>query len=361
MIDIELVENFDSLAGYESVWNDLLGGCEVNTIFQTYQWHQSWWRAFGDEYQTFILLAKKDGNLVGIAPLLKYRTKVLGRSETMISFIGSPTQSTDYCTFIYPRDDQTVLDSFFKFLLERRDWSLLNFSDIPSSSAQLQRICQFFEETTLFFNRRKLYDAPTRILSDRKADHKITRKKSLVRNYNYFKRTGEVELHHFDTKIKMEEILPQFFKQQFARRQFNNTPSPFAKQKYQLFANYLANSLITKGWLDFSALYLNNQPLAFHFGFRYYDTLTWYQPSFNPDYAKHGPGQVLLKLLIEYAIDNDLKEFDFTIGDEKYKYRFANLIRSNTQVQIYRSRISFLLQQGRNFLSKCRKLFNKGS
>ena len=70
----------------------------------------------------------------------------------------------------------------------------------------------------------------------------------------------------------------------------------------------------------------NGQPLAFHFGMNYRGSYLWYKPSFAIELARHSPGEVLLRQLLLTAIEENARVFDFGIGDEAFKYRFATEI-----------------------------------
>jgi CelD/BcsL family acetyltransferase involved in cellulose biosynthesis len=89
-------------------------------------------------------------------------------------------------------------------------------------------------------------------------------------------------------------------------------------------------------WLDFTVLTYNDAVIAYHFGFFYNNKLVWYKPAFDVKYARHSPGEVHLKYLIQHAIDLGAKEFDFTIGDENFKRRFSNEVRSTYLVRYNR-------------------------
>jgi CelD/BcsL family acetyltransferase involved in cellulose biosynthesis len=87
----------------------------------------------------------------------------------------------------------------------------------------------------------------------------------------------------------------------------------------------------------------NDHPIAFHYGFLYNSRLIWYKPSFDINYSKCSPGKVLIKYLIEYAINNGVDELDFTVGDEKFKSHFANEKKKNVQIKIYKSASHFYI------------------
>ncbi|HEU4419425.1 MAG TPA: GNAT family N-acetyltransferase, partial [Planctomycetota bacterium] len=81
--------------------------------------------------------------------------------------------------------------------------------------------------------------------------------------------------------------------------------------------------------LHFVQLRCGDTTVAYHFGFRRDVRFTWYKPTIHVDYWDEGPGEVLLKRLMEEARDTGVVEFDFTRGDEAFKRRFANHDRPN--------------------------------
>ena len=53
----------------------------------------------------------------------------------------------------------------------------------------------------------------------------------------------------------------------------------------------------------------------------------WYKPSFAIDLARHSPGEALLRQLLLAAIEEKACAFDFGLGEEAFKSRFATGIR----------------------------------
>jgi len=90
----------------------------------------------------------------------------------------------------------------------------------------------------------------------------------------------------------------------------------------------------------------NGAPLAFHFGFEYRRRFIWYKPTFDVQFASRSPGEVLIKFLLEDAIEKKLEEFDFTVGSESFKYRFANRIRFNNRLIVFHYAGDYWIQRG---------------
>lgn len=61
---------FGSLA---DEWRDLHENCAVATPFQSHEWLNSWWRSYGGPDNLRVVILRRDGRLVGAAPLMKGR------------------------------------------------------------------------------------------------------------------------------------------------------------------------------------------------------------------------------------------------------------------------------------------------
>ena len=72
-----------------------------------------------------------------------------------------------------------------------------------------------------------------------------------------------------------------------------------------------------------SALYAGDQLVAAHMGLQSATVWHWWFPSYNPDLSKYSPGLLMLLHLIGHAREEGFAEFDFGVGEEGFKQRFA--------------------------------------
>ena len=77
------------------------------------------------------------------------------------------------------------------------------------------------------------------------------------------------------------------------------------------------------GILQLSFLTVDGKKAAAYLCFDYLDRIWVYNSGFDPAYREFSPGWVMLSYLIQNAIENGKKVFDFMRGDEAYKYRFG--------------------------------------
>jgi CelD/BcsL family acetyltransferase involved in cellulose biosynthesis len=178
------------------------------------------------------------------------------------------------------------------------------------------------------------------LMPDSTPARRMIEKYSLRRPLNWFRKHGAVDFRHVTSAEEIEKLLPTFFDQH--RRRWANVgkPSLFCDARQTRFYELLARGMQAHGWLQFSIVEFNGEPIACHFGFDYCGCVTWYKPSFETRFAGHSPGLLLTRLLIEDGLRRERRELDFTIGDEAFKERFSSHLRTNLNFGVYPSQVS---------------------
>ncbi len=313
-ITFRLLDDFNDPLINKEIWNELVRNNPENNIFMTFQWQKVWWEIFG-RGKLLLIVAQQEEKIIAIAPFFE--------DGQMIFFTGSG--GSDYLDFIGNVDEPGVLEGILNLALEHVPGFLgFRFYHIPENSKtknNLKNVAQqkqwnFFEEGELPAPMMALKEFP---------DHaqKTLRKKSLVRHEAWFAKNGILKVEHFQ---RSEEILPhlnEFFEQHKNRWAQTKFPSLFHDPKQQLFYRRLCEFFSDTEWLRFTRVVWQERSIAFHFGFNFMDNFLWYKPSFNISLAKHSPGEVLLRQLILKALEEQAIIFDFGIGDEEFKKRFA--------------------------------------
>lgn len=317
-------------------------------MFQTFAWNRCWWSAFGAAHELFVVLAYAGAELVGIAPMMISRERgASGRSRRHVRFIGNINGASDYCDFIVdplvPQALPALLDGL---TADAGGFHRIDLSHLPGHSPNRKRILEYFEGRGEKVMVQFEADAPVRILGDRQADLKAANKSSLKRHTRFFEKSGELRFHQCQDADEVLRFLDGFFEQHRSRRAQTGSPSQFLDPAQQSFYRQLVRQAFGQGWLRFDAVLFNGTPLAFHFGFEYRRRFIWYKPTFDVQFASRSPGEVLIKFLLEDAIRRGLQEFDFTVGAEAFKYRFANLTRSNVRVTVFHSSADYWMYRG---------------
>ena len=355
------LESWESLPDLEAAWTTLLDRCPGHSVFQTFAWHACWWEAFCGLDELFVILGYAGSELVGVAPMMITREKgPLGGVRKHVRFIGSSNHASDYCDFMIDPEHPQVLDALLEEMnVGAKGFDRLDLSHFPSHSPNKARILEYFEGRGARVSVEFEADAPVRILGDSQADLKAAGKSSLKRHTRFFEKSGDLRFRQCESEEEILGFLDGFFSQHKSRRAQTDAPSQFLDPAQQAFYRELVRALFHHGWLRFDVVLFNGAPLAFHFGFQYQRRFLWYKPTFDVQFACKSPGEVLIKFLLEDAIGRGLEEFDFTVGSEPFKYRFANRIRTNDRIIAFRSTGDYGIHRaifaGKSILKKIRK------
>lgn len=310
-------------------WNALVFKNETNTIFQTYEWFESWWKTFGKNYSLYLILVYKDSVITGFAPFMLLEKKRIRE----LLFIGDG--NSDYMDFVLPTDKEKSLRQICDFLSKNNDITKISLNNIPEYSSTSILIKKSCHECRLVYILNNDTSCPTLLIEGHHEEtKKLINKYSNKRPFNYFRRQGTLTFRHLQD-AEIERNLEQFFRQHISRWGKTRYKSLFTNIENQVFYRELAKNISATGWLLFSVTELNGKPISYHFGFEYDNKIIWYKPSFEIQYSAHSPGKALLRFLIQYALNTNKTELDFTIGDESFKSRFKNKTRYNSNIHIY--------------------------
>lgn len=349
---VAIHDSFEHIPLERDGWNTLVRRSPTNTVFQTHQWANAWWKTFGDRYKLRYLAIEDSGRLAGFAPLMALPAAT-GDTLHFLADVNS-----DYCDFAAEGNRYACLDAVIDFLAhEHRGWDSLVLQNIPEQSPNLAALMTLCTKHGLWPRLSRRFAAP-RIRFDAHVPG-IRLKYSVRRHCNRMERLGNVEFRVLQSKDELPRMLSTLYEQHIGRYRLKGEHSLFENAHCRLFYAHLAEELLDAGWLHFSELLLDGNTIATHFGFEYDKVLTWYKPAFDSAQRQYSPGTVLLKHLIDYAARHHLDALDFTIGDEPFKDRFSNTVCYNRNLTIYRSRSSVCCHSVRDkAVSAAKQLLN---
>jgi CelD/BcsL family acetyltransferase involved in cellulose biosynthesis len=309
----QLLSGFDDSIVTEELWNELLENTSSATVFLTLQWHKTWWQVFG-RGQLILILIKQNKQPVAIAPLFS--------DGGMIYFTGSG--GSDYLDLIGKIGGVKIFHHLLEFAaLIVPDFIGFCFYHVLENSKTGKLLQQLNTNKWICYNEGTITAPYLDIKMYPSYAAQATNKKSLVRHTAWYKKNGELkieDLYHAD------DILPHlnnFFKQHINRWKHTPFPSLFLDEQQKLFYTRLTEYFSETGWLRFTRVIWEGSCIAYHFGFNYKNNFLWYKPSFDISFAKHSPGETLLQHLLFRAIEDEVAIFDFGLGDELFKKRFA--------------------------------------
>lgn len=316
-VNTRILTGFDDPTFGPGQWAELLASGDTDVMFLTWCWQRSWWESFGRGL-LLLVVAEQSDRTFALAPLFA--------DSGMVFFVGSG--GSDYLDFIGDVSAPGVLAAlletarrqvpdfvgfrFYHVLDDSRTGSLL-----AEAGARLDLVC--YDEGEL--------PAPALNLTVSQEAARTTTKQSLLRHERFFRREGKLDVHHTSESASISPFLDQFFAQHRDRWERTPYPSLFHEPAQRDFYWRLTSCAGDAGWLRFTRLEWEGRPIAFHFGFCYRGDYLWYKPTFEIALARRSPGEVLLRQLLLAAMAEGARTFDFGLGDEAFKHRFATHVR----------------------------------
>lgn len=331
-MQVRLTESRERLPLGRDEWNALVARNPTNTAFQTFEWFDTWWAAFGSRHRLHLLTVHDGPQVIGIAPLMRVR-EPLGLRQ--LELVGMP--NADYLDLIAPVRREEVLPALCRFLhAERASWDMIVLRNLPERSPTAGEFGAHFRSLGLGVMDRERQPCPVVLLHGQgAATQRILERYSFRRRVRRLEQRGPVRFRVLDSPEEIDAALPAFFEQHVQRWEATSDPSPFTDPAFRAWYRALAQAAQAAGWLHFSVLECGSRPAAFHFGFRYGGTLSWYKPSFDWEFHRESPGTVLIMHLIQDAQTRGLAELDFSSGLEPFKLRYANSQSFNLNLRVF--------------------------
>lgn len=295
-----------------ALWNRLVARGETNAINMTWQMHAAWWEANG-RGTLLPVIAERQGVPIALAPMFADGGMVFN-----ICLL-------DHLDFIGDTRDPAVLEALLFAAREAVQGFLgFRFYFIPEDSPTSERLHAIAPRLGLQCVEEDALQCPVMDIAGRtQAALRATRKQSLLRHERALTREGAIQVHHYRAPDDILPQLPAFFDQHVARRTVTDHPSAFEQPSERRFYQRMTELAGAAGWLRFTRLDWQDRAVAFHYGFSYGGRFLFGVPSFDIDLARYGVGEVLLRHVLLQAISEGAAAFDFGIGDEAYKHRFA--------------------------------------
>ncbi|HEX8814013.1 MAG TPA: GNAT family N-acetyltransferase [Terriglobales bacterium] len=322
----EIPENEELRRG----WNDLVLGMESPEVFYTYEWALALSHGYAASVRPLLVLGYDGGKLAGVASL------TLDEQQHTLSFLAGNT--ADYCDFVSAPERRSefvglVLRKLQEFaphlvlpnlpVASCTGWALKDLSG-PQGSSHFARPAFRCGKVDLTVSEGRSH-----------IKHATRTKKTIRQGMSAMARAGAVEIRHLSDWREISDSLPAFRDAHLQRFYSMGRTSNLAAPERWNFLLELAQLLSQQCSVAFSQLTLNQQPIAWAYGFRFHRSWFYYQPAFDSRFSQYNPGLCLLGRIVQDACDDlSVERVELGLGDEEYKHRFANAYSETTYVTL---------------------------
>jgi CelD/BcsL family acetyltransferase involved in cellulose biosynthesis len=329
----EIVQSFSELERLEEAWDRLAMARPNPEVFHTFAWARAWFKGYGPGCDVFSPVVRDaSGQVVAIWPLVRRNSKIVALGD-------GASDHNDLLSTV--ENARPALEAALHLLAENgRTWSTGVITNVSQRGFLLDAARGIAAASK---TRMEIVRGGTgwAAVADQGPSHflPLARKESLRRHRKKLEKIGPVTFRHIEDREEIKTHLRTFQRQHIERWALRGIKSNFLDSANTTYFSALPDCLSALRPLRFSVLEVGGLPVAYHLGFEIAGRYIWYKPTFDVDLSDLGPGEVLLQSVLQYCASNEIRELDFTIGEESYKSRFSNLTYDYFQIHLF-SRLS---------------------
>lgn len=316
-----------SMASVEARWREAWPRL-AGTAFQSFDWVDAWYRHLGKPSGWKVCIAElradsPEGPTVLLLPL-GFRREGLLR---VMGYLGG--EMIDYQAPLIDPDFARALTPAHAARLWRGFVDILPSVDVVRLRRMPAAIGALVNPFATVPGTRHTESAHAALLPATFAEYAVGRDSGLLANtrrkLRRLSEAGEVRmLTHADDPAERALVMDALAEQKSRRWRQSGAFDAFAYPGFRAFFDELNDMPMQGVEAVVSALMLDGKPIATHWGLHMGDTFYWLLPGFDEEWSKLSPGRVLMEALLRRCIDQGQRVFDFTAGDEAYKFQWAD-------------------------------------
>ncbi len=354
MISIQVHEGRSALTTLEPAWTQLLDQLSYARVFASPAWFQAWLDVYSPS-KIAILTAWRDGQMVGLLPVIRMRTDARG---FFFSRVSPPAPGiTDYQSpVVLPDAAADALPALWDAQLHLFGRRVQWWPNLPEDDPALDILKKYLERRGMPYYEefeKAPYlsfaaDSYTALEQNWTASHR----KDFRRQRKRLEEIGPVSLWQPASAEEAAPILEDFFTVHDQKWLDQGFPGIFSDPKTRAFFHAIRRHLFGKG-LHFSTLRCGDIDVSYNFGFFSGGWMQWYRPSYRREFQVYSPSKIHIGMLMEQGYTAGWKGFDFLLGEEGYKLQWAPSRRRVVSIHAASSRFSpayFWFSKGKPWL-----------
>jgi CelD/BcsL family acetyltransferase involved in cellulose biosynthesis len=341
------------LASLRAAWDELLADSATNEPTLSFDWQAAWWEVFGptDGRSLLVLLWYDGPRLVGLLPLQRRRVRYSGvvpfaRLEILASGEDEEDEiCSEYLNPVLRRGYEERLAVEIAAALSRRsDWDEIVLPSLDGSQPVASLLKSAFEGQGYRTECEEIDACPYIPLPDTWAAYLAAlpsqRRYLITRSLRDFEEwaQGKQVLRRASSRDELEEgraILAGLHGERWLERRRGGV---FASSRFRRFHELMMPRLLDRGALDLWWLEVNRRPVAAVYNFAWDNKVHFYQSGRATDLPKKVRiGIVAHALVMQRAIAEGRREYDFLAGTTQYKMQMALSTRPLWRLRVVRS------------------------
>jgi CelD/BcsL family acetyltransferase involved in cellulose biosynthesis len=320
-LSVELEDEIGSLA---SEWEALADVVKASPFLRP-GWFELWWRAFGTG-QTCILTVRRQGNLVGVLPLLRH-------GRMIASMANEHTPGFD----LVANDDDAALELSTALLNLRPARVSLEYFEAEGAGLRSVReaaVAAGYRVVVRDWERPPFVDLDGDWESyEQSLAGKLRR--DLARRARRLAGEGSVIFDVRDDAQQLDELLEEGFALEPSGWKASRGTAIVSRPETREFYTGLAQWAVKRGVLRLSFLRLDQRAIAFQLGLEDGGVYYFVKGGYDPEYSRFAPMKLLLRSMLENAFAKGLERFEFLGPPEPFKLEWTSTCHDLKRVELF--------------------------
>jgi len=338
MYSVDLVSDSATFAGLKREWNDAVERAAIPHPFLRHEWTRTWWDAFGTGRQLHILVVRRDGRVVAIAPLMFERAHMYGVPIRRLRLLQN--DHTPRADVIVAERSEDAYRAIWHAIQESRPrWDVLQLNQLTGESRSREIFTKLAAAESQVTGVWKSGAAPYLALTatwNAYRDGLSSKFRQNLRNrLGRLSQLGEpvFEVLSNPTAIRAGREDAQRLEESGWKHSEGTAiaSDPAVRQFYTLLAERAGEC----SWLRLLFLSVNGRRIAASFAAIYANRLFLLKTGYDSQFGKCSPFKLLTYFAVQYAFEAGLSEVDFLGDTEPWKLEWTGTTRPHDWLFVF--------------------------
>ena len=338
-------QEFDSL---EPVWNELVRGAPVPTLYLSFEWLRTWWECFGGGRRTLRILSVSAGDkTIAIAPFMQVRRRLFGVPFNTIEFLSSRDYAFSHLTMsglldvVAPERAEEVADALIVHLLASPvRWLYMRLEPLAEAGMTRRVLARRASALGLKIREGEKFEACEAELGTGWESRRITRERDASGAIEQkIRRRGDLTWEDSDGGAAGEDLFGTILGVEKRSWKWRRGLSINALGYGGFYPAFLESAARRRS-LRLTVLRIDGQAVAYVFSAIFGNTLEALKTAYDSSYAGLSPGRSALWHHVRRAAAEGVARVNLHIGSKDYKSEWATDTRMYSELWFLRTTVA---------------------
>lgn len=363
-MQIEIITSVEQLEPLQREWNQAVEGSAFDSVFVSFEWFYAWLKHFASRDTMQIVIARSDGQIIGILPLLKEQKSVQA-FDLKVLRSASNLQTYKYGFVLLSKERPDTLKRIIDHLSREIAWDVLRLSYVPVDAEIMTMLGNHAGNGSYKMYAETQMESPYVAMTGTWEDYLQQRNKKVRRNLDYFEKRlekeGRVDVLTIEGGEDLErQVLAALEIEKSSWKGDQGTSIADSQQEKNFYID-LAGEMSRHGRFALYFLCLNGEKIAFDYCLKYKDRFNVLKTGYNPAYAKNSPGRVLRKKVLKKLYEEQrYRVYDLLGAQDEWKTEWTDRSAAVRQVLIFNNKpVPRFLYLSKTILTALREAIRK--